>query len=238
MESLKSGAAQADAVIQLAFIHDFSTFMENCAKDRRAIETLGGALAGSGRPLIVTSGTGVVMGAAPGVPVTEDVKMTGNVNPRLASEETAQAQDTRVIIVRLPQVHNTVKQGLVTYLVRLAREKGVVAYVGDGKNRWPAAHVIDVARLYRLALEKGDAAIYHAVDEEGVPVKKICDVLGKGLKLQVVSIAQEKAQEHFGWLGMFAGLDLVASSARTRKALRWEPVGVGMIEDLENMKYE
>jgi nucleoside-diphosphate-sugar epimerase len=235
LESLRTGAAQADGVIHLAFIHDFSKFLENCATDRRAIETLGGVLAGSGRPLIVTSGTGVVMGGAPGVPVTEDVKMTTNAHPRLASEETALAQDTRVTIVRLPQVHDTVKQGLVTYLVRLAREKGVVAYVGDGKNRWPAAHVSDVARLYRLALEKGDAAIYHAVDEEGVPVKEICEVLGKGLKLPVISIAQEKAQEHFGWLGMFAGLDLVASSAKTRG---WEPVGVGLIEDLGKMKYE
>ncbi|HSY01687.1 MAG TPA: SDR family oxidoreductase [Acidobacteriaceae bacterium] len=237
LESLKSGAAQADAVIHLAFIHDFSKFLDNCATDRRAIETLGAVLAGSGRPLIVTSGTGVVMGGEPGVPVTEDVKMTGNVNPRLASEETALAQDTRVIIMRLPQVHDTVKQGLVSYLVRVAREKGVVAYVGEGKNRWPAAHVSDVARLYRLALEKGDAAVYHAVDEEGVPVKAICDVLGKGLKLPVISIAPEKAQEHFGWLGMFASLDLVASSTKTRKALGWEPKGVGMIEDLENMKY-
>jgi nucleoside-diphosphate-sugar epimerase len=237
LESLKGGAAQADAVIHLAFIHDFSKFLDNCATDRRAIETLGAVLAGSGRPLIVTSGTGVVMGGEPGVPVTEDVKMTGNVNPRLASEETALAQDTRVIIMRLPQVHDTVKQGLVSYLVRVAREKGVVAYVGEGKNRWPAAHVSDVARLYRLALEKGDAAVYHAVDEEGVPVKAICDVLGKGLKLPVISIAPEKAQEHFGWLGMFASLDLVASSTKTRKALGWEPKGVGMIEDLENMKY-
>jgi nucleoside-diphosphate-sugar epimerase len=237
LESLKGGAAQADAVIHLAFIHDFSKFLDNCATDRRAIETLGAVLAGSGRPLIVTSGTGVVIGGEPGVPVTEDVKMTGNVNPRLASEETALAQDTRVIIMRLPQVHDTVKQGLVSYLVRVAREKGVVAYVGEGKNRWPAAHVSDVARLYRLALEKGDAAVYHAVDEEGVPVKAICDVLGKGLKLPVISIAPEKAQEHFGWLGMFASLDLVASSTKTRKALGWEPKGVGMIEDLENMKY-
>jgi len=237
LESLKGGAAQADAVIHLAFIHDFSKFLDNCATDRGAIETLGAVLAGSGRPLIVTSGTGVVMGGEPGVPVTEDVKMTGNVNPRLASEETALAQDTRVIIMRLPQVHDTVKQGLVSYLVRVAREKGVVAYVGEGKNRWPAAHVSDVARLYRLALEKGDAAVYHAVDEEGVPVKAICDVLGKGLKLPVISIAPEKAQEHFGWLGMFASLDLVASSTKTRKALGWEPKGVGMIEDLENMKY-
>ncbi|MGC2618480.1 MAG: NAD-dependent epimerase/dehydratase family protein, partial [Acidobacteriaceae bacterium] len=131
-----------------------------------------------------------------------------------------------------------VKQGLVSYLVRAAREKGAVAYVGEGKNRWPAAHVSDVARLYRLALEKGDAAIYHAVDEEGVPMKDICEALGKGMKLPVVSIPQEKAEEYFGWLAMFAGLDLVASSEKTRKALGWTPVGVGMLEDLRKMKFE
>jgi nucleoside-diphosphate-sugar epimerase len=237
LESLKSGAAQEDAVIHLAFNHDFSKFLDNCAMDRRAIETLGGVLAGSGRPLMMTSGTGVVQGAL-GTPVTEDVKMTGSGNPRGASEETAAAQDTRVIIVRLPQVHDTVKQGLVSYLIRVAREKGVVAYVGDGKNRWPAAHVSDVARLYRLALEKGDAAIYHAVDEEGVPVKEICEVVGVGLKLPVVSLSPEEAQGHFGWLAMFAGMDLPASSAKTRKALGWDPVGVGILEDLKNMKYE
>ena len=238
LESLKSGAAQADAVIHLAFIHDFSKFMENCAKDRAAIETFGAVLAGSGRPLIVTSGTAVAHGSEPGTKATEDMTLSGSLNPRLASEATALAQDTRVIIVRLPQVHDTVKQGLVSYLVRAAWEKGAVAYVGEGKNRWPAAHVSDVARLYRLALEKGDAAIYHAVDEEGVPMKDMCEVLGKGMKLPVVSIPQEMAEEYFGWLAIFAGLDLVASSARTRKALGWTPVGVGMLEDLRGMKYE
>jgi nucleoside-diphosphate-sugar epimerase len=241
LESLRSGAAKSDAVIHLAFIHDFSKFLENCTTDRRAIETLGTVLAGSGRPLIVTSGTGMA-NSAPGVPATEDVKkVPGNPNPRAASEETAAlaaAQGVRVNIVRLPQVHDTVKQGLVTYAIRIAREKGVVAYVGDGKNRWPAAHVSDVARLYRLALEKGVAgATYHAVAEEGIPAREICEVVGTGLNLPVVSLTPEEAQGHFGWLAMFAGLDLPASSAKTRKELGWEPTGPGLIADLRNMRY-
>jgi nucleoside-diphosphate-sugar epimerase len=215
--------------------------VENCATDRRVIEALGTVLAGSDRPLIVTSGTGMA-NSGPGVPATEDVKKAAaNVNPRAASEETAAAaaaQGSRVIIVRLPQVHNTVKQGLVTYAIGLAREKGVVAYVGDGKNRWPAAHVLDTARLYRLALEKGVAgATYHAVAEEGIPVREICEVVGKGLNLPVVSLTPEEAQGHFGWLAMFAVLDLPASSAKTRKELGWIPTGPGLIADLRNMRY-
>jgi nucleoside-diphosphate-sugar epimerase len=241
LESLRSGAAKSDAVIHLAFNHDYSKFLENCATDRRVIEALGTVLAGSDRPLIVTSGTGMA-NSGPGVPATEDVKKAAaNVNPRAASEETAAAaaaQGSRVIIVRLPQVHNTVKQGLVTYAIRISLEKGVVAYVGDGKNRWPAAHVVDTARLYRLALEKGVAgATYHAVAEEGIPVREICEVVGKGLNLPVVSLTPEEAQGHFGWLAMFAVLDLPASSAKTRKELGWIPTGPGLIADLRNMRY-
>jgi nucleoside-diphosphate-sugar epimerase len=240
LDSLRSGAAKADAVIHLAFIHDFSKFLENCATDRRAIEALGTVLAGSDRPLIVTSATGIA-NSEPGVAATEDAKKIAKVNPRALSEETATAagaQGARAIIVRLPQVHDTVKQGLVSYAIRAAREKGVVAYVGDGKNRWPAAHVLDTARLYRLALEKGTAgAIYHAVAEEGIPVKDIFDVVGEGLKLPVVSLTPEEAQAHYGWLAMFVGMDLPASSAKTRKELGWEPNGPGLITDLKNMRY-
>ncbi|MGH9615923.1 MAG: SDR family oxidoreductase [Acidobacteriaceae bacterium] len=241
LDSLRSGAAKSDAVIHLAFNHDFSKFLENCATDRRVIEALGTAVAGSGRRLLVTSGTGMA-NAGPGVPATEDVKNVGaNLNPRALSEVTASAaaaQGAQVIIVRLPQVHDTVKQGLVSYAIRIAREKGVSAYVGNGKNRWPAAHVLDVARLYRLALEKGVAgAIYHAVAEEGIPVKEMAEVVGNGLHVPVVSLTPEEAQGHFGWLAMFAGLDLPASSARTRKELRWEPNGPGLIADLKNMRY-
>jgi nucleoside-diphosphate-sugar epimerase len=241
LESLRSGAASSDAVIHLAFNHDFSKFLENCETDRRVIEALATVLAGSNRPLIVTSGTAMASSGS-GIPITEDAKpVSSTVVPRAASEEAALAaatQGVRSIIVRLPQVHDTVKQGLVTYAIHVAREKRVVAYVGEGTNRWPAAHVLDTARLYRLALERGTAgAVYHAVAEEGIPVREICEVIGNGLNLPVVSITPEEAKGHFGWLAPFVGWDISASSAKTRKELGWTPNGPGMIEDLKNMQY-
>jgi nucleoside-diphosphate-sugar epimerase len=244
LESLRTGAAQSDAVIHLAFNHDFSKFAENCETDRRVVEALASELEGSDRPLIITSGTGI-SSAEPGVPSREDnPPVSSKIVPRAISEEAAAAaagRGVRVIVVRLPQVHNTEKQGLVTYAIQVAREKGVSAYVGDGKNRWPAAHRLDVARLYRLALEKGVAkgteAIYHAVAEEGVPVKEIAEVVGKGLNVPVVSLTADEAQGHFGWLAHFVAFDLPASSAQTRKQLGWEPTGPGIIEDLKNMRY-
>ena len=240
LESLRTGAANADAVIHTAFNHDFSKFVENCETDRRVIDALSSELAGTDRTLIVTSGTGM-LGSTSGLPVAEDsVKVSSKVIPRAASEEAAAAaaeRGCRVIVVRLPQVHDTEKQGLVTYAIRIAREKGVCAYVGDGQNRWPAAHRFDTAHLYRLALEKGVAATYHAVAEEGIPVKEICEVVGKGLNVPVVSLTPEQAQAHFGWLAMFAGMDLPASSAQTRKQLGWNPTGPGLIADLKNMRY-
>jgi nucleoside-diphosphate-sugar epimerase len=179
--------------------------------------------------------------SAPGVPGTEnDPILSSKVMARALSEETAASfaeRGVRIIIVRLPQVHNTERQGLVTYAIQIAREKGVSAYVGDGCNRWPAAHRLDVARLYRLALGKGTAAIYHAVAEEGVSAKEIFEAVGKSLNVPVVSLTPEEAQGHFGWLAMFVGRDIPASSAITRKALGWEPTGPGMIEDLRNMRY-
>ena len=232
LESLKSGAAKSDGVIHLAFIHDFSKFQENCDTDRRAIAALGSGLAGSDRLLIVTSGTAVI---TPGRLATEEDAPTGTV-PRLNSEQEAAAlagPGVRVCVVRLPQVHDWNKQGLITILIDLAREKGVSAYVGDGKNRWSAAHLSDTARLYRLALEKGSAGCYHAVAEEGVPLKDIAEVIGRRLKLPVVSITPAQAAEHFGWLGIFAGVDGPASSRLTRERLGWRPVGPGLIADLE-----
>jgi nucleoside-diphosphate-sugar epimerase len=243
--SLRSGAAQTDGVIHCAFDHsafgsDFSKFLEVCEKDRRAIEALGDALRGSDRPLVITSGTG--MGnAAPGQPATEDHFDPAHPNPRRLSEVAAAAVSERgmnVSVVRLPQVHDTVKQGLITYAVQVAREKAASAYIGEGLNRWPAAHVLDVARLYRLALEKREAGSrYNAVAEEGVPMRKIAEVIGKGLKVPVVSISQEEAQAHFGWLAMFAGFDMPASSAQTRQRLGWHPTGPGLIADLEQMSW-
>jgi nucleoside-diphosphate-sugar epimerase len=241
LESLRKGAANCDAVIHTAFNHDFSNYLANCETDRRVIEALGDALAGSGRLLIVTSGTGMA-NSGPGIPATEDQPpASSKVVPRAASEEAAAsvaARGVRVAVVRLPQVHDTVKQGLVTYAIHVAREKGVAAYVGDGLNRWPAAHRLDTARLYRLALEKADAGgRLHAVAEEGVPVREIAEVIGRGLKVPVVSIAPQEAAGHFGWLGAFVAWDIPASSAHTRQKLGWNPTGPGLISDLENMRY-
>ena len=238
LQSLREGAAESDGVIHTAFIHDFSRFEEVCEIDRRAVEYLGRALAGSDRPLLITSGTGIANGA-PGHPATERDESSGAI-PRAASEQAAAslaAKGVRVAVVRLPQVHNTVKQGLITYAIELARQKGVSAYVGDGQNRWPAAHVLDVARLYRLALEKGESgARYHAVAEEGVPMRDIANAIGRNLNVPVVSVSPADAAAHFGWLAAFAGRDLVASGAWTQERLAWRPIGPGLIADLEQMR--
>ncbi|HEY0341676.1 MAG TPA: SDR family oxidoreductase [Steroidobacteraceae bacterium] len=238
--SLRDGAARADGVIHSAFDHDFSNFVANCEKDRRAIEALGAALKGSDRPLIITSGTGAGQ-AAQGQPATEDHFNPSHPNPRLASELAGAAMlaaGVNVQVMRLPQVHDPLKQGLITPAIAVAREKGVSAYVGEGRNRWPAAHVVDVAHLYRLALEKGEAgARYHAVAEEGIPVRDIADVIGRGLKIPVVSLAPQEAAGHFGWLAGFAGMDIPASSELTRKRLGWQPTGPGMMADLEKMAW-
>jgi nucleoside-diphosphate-sugar epimerase len=241
LESLRSGAAHSDAIIHTAFNHEFSKYVANCEDDRRAIEALGDALAGSGRLLMVTSGTAMA-NSGPGIVATEhDLPASSNVVPRAASEEAADAvaaRGVRTAIVRLPQVHDMVKQGLVTYAIQVAREKSVSAYVGDGLNRWPAAHRLDTAKLYRLALEKADAGErFDAVAEEGVPVRDIAQAIGGGLNVPVVSLAPEEAANHFGWLAAFVGRDVPASSAHTREKLGWKPTGPGLISDLENMRY-
>jgi nucleoside-diphosphate-sugar epimerase len=241
LESLRKGADLSDGVIHTAFIHDFSKFQEVCEIDRRVIETLGSALAGSDRPLLITSGTGIANRASGRSATEEDAPDSSHPIPRVASEQAAAsiaAKGVRVGVMRLPQVHNTVKQGLVTYAVEVARQKGVSAYVGDGSNRWPAVHVLDAARLYRLALEKLETgARYHAVAEEGVPMRDIAEVVGRGLKVPVISLSPEEAPAHFGWLAAFAGRDLPASSALTRRRLGWQPAGPGLIADLEHMRY-
>ncbi len=238
LESLRRGAAASDGVIHTAFIHDFSKFEANCEIDRRAIEALGSALAGSDRPLIVTSGTAVAY--TPGRPSTED-DAPNSPMPRVASEQAADgvaAKGVRVSVIRLPQVHDPVKQGLITYLVAVAREKGISAYIGDGLNRWPAVHVLDAARLYRLAIEKGSAgARYNAVAEEGVPLREIAEAIGRGLKVPVISMPPEKAAEHFGWLGFFTAHDIPASSALTQQRLGWRTIGPSLIADLNAMNY-
>ena len=238
LESLRSGAAASDAVIHTAFLHDWSRFAESCELDKLAIEAIGTVLQGSSRPFIVSSGVGVAQGR---VATEDDPPLSPSPALPRVSEATAFAlveRGVHVSVMRLPQVHDTVKQGLVTPLIAMAREKGVSAYVGDGQNRWPAAHVVDAARLYRLALEKGTAgARYHAVTEEGVPLKDIAAAIGRGLNVPVTSISKEQAQEHFGFFGFFAGRDSPVSSAQTRRELSWNPTGPTLLADLNAMKY-
>jgi nucleoside-diphosphate-sugar epimerase len=240
LDSIRAGAAQADGVIHLAFNHDFSRFVQNCEDDRRVIKVLGSVLAGSDRPLIVTSGTPIA-NTVPGQPAKEDNAVVGSdKHPRAASEEAAAAaaaDGVNVSVVRLPQVHDTAKQGLVTPAIEIYRAKGLCAYVGEGGNRWPAAHVLDVARLYRLAVEKAEpGAKYHAVAEEGVTMRAMAEAIGRRLKLPVKSIAPEESQGFFGWLAMFADRDVPASSAQTRKKLGWQPIGPGLIADLDKLQ--
>lgn len=237
LDSLRRGAQEADGTIHLAFIHDFSKFAENGQIDKRAIEAMGEVLEGTDKPFIVTSGTLVV---APGRLATEEDRPAPSV-PRFS--ETAglafAKRGVRAMAVRLPQVHGgDGKCGLVNWLLTIAREKGVVAYVGDGANRWAAAHRLDVARLYRLALEKGvGGTSYHAVADEGVTARDIAEILGRHLKLPVVSIPPEQASEHFGMIAMFAGRDGAASSALTQQWLGWKPSQIGMIADISRPGY-
>ncbi len=239
LSSLTSGADAADGVIHLGFNHDFSDFHKNFEVDRNAIETLGAVLRGSDRPLIVASGLAGLGG--PGKIATEADSVPPDFPFPRVSEQTALAlvsDGVSASVMRLPQVHDASKQGLVTFAIKTARAKGVSAYVGDGANRWAAAHISDVARLYRLALEKHEAgAKYHAVAEEGVPFREIAEAVGRGLNLPVVSIAPEEGPGHFGWWGGFAGADLRASSAATKEKLGWNPAGPGLLADLQKMDY-
>ena len=239
--SLYAGAAAADGVIHTAFIHDFSRFKDNCETDRRAIETLGAALAGSDRPLIVTSATGLV--ASAGRATEDDIPTADSTTlPRVASEEAAAAvaaRGVRVAVVRLPpSTHGDGDHGFVPRLIDFARQKGVSAHVGDGLNRWPAVHRRDAARLYRLVLEKdGAAARYHAVAEEGVPLRDIADIIGRRLNLSVAAQSRQEAASHFGWFAHFAMLDNPTSSARTRELLGWQPREIGLLADLDRASY-
>ena len=239
-DTLRAGAEKADGVIHTAFDHDFSRFVDNCQKDSRAIRALGEALKGSKRPLVITSGTGLG-NAELGKPASENICNTAHPNPRVASELAGNAlldAGVNVSVVRLPQVHNRIKQGLISPLIEIARAKGVCAYVGEGLNRFPAGHLRDVALLYRLVVERAEAgARYHAVGEEGIETRGIAKALGRGLKLPVVSVAPTEAADHFGWMAIFAGLDFPASSKTTQQVLGWKPMGPGLIADLDSMDY-
>lgn len=241
LESLRSGAAMSDGVIHTAFIHDFSKFKESCEADRRVIEAMGAVLAGSERPLVITSAIGILASGRLGL---EETPANSSVtkNPRVASEETAAAvaaNGVHVSVVRLPpSVHGDGDHGFVPMVIDVAREKGVSAYVGEGLNRWPAVHRLDAARLYRLVLEKGAAgARYHAVAEEGVPFRDIATVIGRRLHVPVEAKSTEEAAGHFGWLAHFMSLDVPASSQRTREELGWEPTGPGLVADVDHERY-
>lgn len=234
LESLRSGPAMAGGVIHAAFNHDFSKFAENAEADRRAIEAIGEALEGSNRPFLVTAGLPV----ATGRPASEDDAPPAVGGSPRVSEQAADALAARGVhasVVRMPQVHDRNKQGLAAYMIDVAREKGVSAYIGAGSNRWPAVHRLDAARIYRLALERGSAgAKYHAVTEEGVPVRKIAEAIGRGLNMPVVALSPEDAAGHFGWLAFPVSMDAPASSTITQRQLGWRPTEKpGFIADLD-----
>ena len=239
LDSLRRAAAEADAVIHTAFNHDFAKFAENCAEDRRAIETIGAVLEGSDRPLLVTSGVALL---APGRTATEqDVIARDSPFPRKSEEAASALQErgVRATAVRLaPSVHGHGDHGFVPILIRMAREKGVSAYIGDGQNRWPGVHRLDAARVYRLALERGaSAGPFHAIAEEGIPFKAIAEVIGRRLNIPVVSKSPQEAAEHFGWFAMFAGIDAPTSSERTRSLLGWQPEQTGLVADIDHPAY-
>jgi nucleoside-diphosphate-sugar epimerase len=240
-DRLRTAANAADGVVHAAFNHDFSNVKQNSEDDRQAIEAMGEVLAGSDRPFVITSGTGLVRSKTGGPEIETDDHVTSAEYPRAASEDAADAliaAGGRVMVMRLSQVHDTRRQGRVTEHIQLARQQGRVAYVGAGKNRLPAVHVSDAVRLYRLALENGQAgARYHAVGEEGVALRDIAEAIGAGLKLPVESIRPEEALGYFGWLANLATIDLAASSALTRRQLGWKPTGPGLLSDLRNMDY-
>ena len=241
LDRLRTAAAAADGVIHAAFDHGGSNPAQTSEDDRMVIEALGEVLAGSDRPLIITSGTGLVRSKT-GAPATEtdDPAATAEV-PRAATEEAAEALATagaRVMIMRLPQVHDTRRQGRISRHIQLARQKGWVAFVGEGRNRLPAVHVSDAVRLYRLALEQGQAgARYHAVAEEGIALRDIAAAIGAGLKMPAWSIAPEAAADYFGAMASLVAIDLAASGALTQRQLGWNPTGPDLLSDLRNMDY-
>lgn len=239
--TLQHGASTCDAVIHTAFNHDFSQYKANCEADRRVIEILGEALANTDKPLVITSGIGLLQYDHL---LTEDDPLSSgsDVVPRAASEEAAHsvaAKGVDVYTVRLPaSVHGAGDHGFVPMVIAMAREKAESAYIADGSNHWPAVHCSDAAVLYRLILEKRPALkVFHAVAEEGIPFRRIAETIGQGLHLPVVSKTGEDATAHFGWFVHFAGLDCAASSEKTRKALGWEGKSSNLLTDIAHAGY-
>jgi nucleoside-diphosphate-sugar epimerase len=241
--SLRGGADASDGVIHLAFnnISETTDFAASCQADRLAIEVLGEALAGSGRPLVVTSGTGLL---PPGRLGTEQDKpdTTPFAALRGASETVALAfagRGVRAVVLRLPfSVHGPGDHGFVPALIGTARASGLSAYPGDGANRWPAVHRLDAANLFRLAVEAAPAgARLHAVADEGVPVRDIAEVIGRHLSVPARSVPGSEADARFGFLAHFMTMDGPASSALTRAQTGWQPVQPGLIPDLDKGHY-
>jgi nucleoside-diphosphate-sugar epimerase len=238
--SLQKGAGEADGVIHTGFIHDFSKFKENSEIDRRAIEAMGATLAGSRRPLVITSAIGILPA---GKLVTEEtMPPSPSPNPRTASEEAAHAlldRGINISVVRLPPAtHGEGDHAFVPTLIKIAREKGASAYISKGANHWPAVHRLDAAQVFRLALEKGTQGNhYHAVAEEGVALRAIAEAIGKGLNVPFISIKPEEASAHFAWFSHFASMNVLASSKWTQEKLTWTPTQVGLIEDIERSNY-
>jgi nucleoside-diphosphate-sugar epimerase len=236
VDVLRRSAASADGVIHLGFIHDFANYAKSAETDRAAIQTMAQALAGSGRPLVVTSGT---LGAGtPGTIATEDD--AGDASRRFSEIALEAApRGVRGVVVRLsPTVHGDGDHGFVPRLIQIAREKGISGYPGEGTNRWSAVHRRDAATLFRLAIEKAAAgARLHAAAEEGVTSRRIAETIGKKLGVPVQSIPSERIMEHFGWLGAFFAIDKPASSAKTRELVGWKPAQIGLIQDLEQGQY-
>ena len=238
--SVAAGAERADAVIHTAFDHSFESFVANCEKDGRVLQALGDALKGSDRPLLITSGTGIG-DPGDGTLAREDVTDLHYPIPRVISEVVANRlldAGVNVAVMRLPQVHDTQRQGLISPYIEIARQQGAVAMPGDGMNRWAAAHVDDVAALYAMAFDRGvPGARYHAVAEEGVRICDFAEVIAERLNLPLIKLASEDIDAHFGWMAGIVGIDMPASSARTRAELGWTPQGPDLLSDLAAMDY-
>ncbi len=240
LDSLRKGVAAADGVIHAGFNNDFLKFAHNCEVDRRAILAMGDELAGSDRPMLVTAGLALL---AQGRIATEHDAPLANSSsyPRASEASVAELarRGIRASVVRLPpSVHGEGDHGFVPALIAIARNKGVSAYVEQGSNRWPGVHRLDAARLYRLALEHGGAGVrYHAVHEEGVVFKDIARIIARQLNVPLVAKPLAEAESHFGWMALFAGMDVPASSEKTRALLRWHPTHPGLLSDISKPCY-